>query len=111
MRILLDQNLSPKLVRRLADLFPSLESAYEHGLTAATDTAIFSWARESGFAAVISADLDFVNLVGKIGSPPKVIRIEHCDFPSRVIEGLVRRDAVRIHRFLKSDQEVLLLKL
>ena len=77
MRILLDQNLSPKLIRALADALPGLESVYDHGLTGATDPTIFAWAAKSGFAAILSADLDFVHLVERIGPPPKIIRPNH----------------------------------
>jgi predicted nuclease of predicted toxin-antitoxin system len=106
-RVLLDQNLSPKLVRKLADLLPGLESVYEHGLIHSTDPFIFEWARSAAISAVISADRDFVRLAERLGPPPKVIRIERCDFPSRMIEQLLRREALRIHDFLNSDRAVL----
>jgi hypothetical protein len=57
------------------------ESVYEHDLINAPDPFIFDWAREANFAAVVSADRDFVHPVERLGPPPKVIRIEHCDFP------------------------------
>jgi predicted nuclease of predicted toxin-antitoxin system len=110
-RILLDQNLSPKLIRRLADIIPGLETVYDHDLVGASDPSIFEWARNTEFGAVVSTDLDFVRLVERAGPPPKVIRIERCDFPSKVIEQVLRREALRIHDFLKSDRAVLLLKL
>ena len=62
-RILLDQNLSPRLVPQLIDVLPELESVYDHDLTGASDPSIFQWARGSGFSALISADRDFVHLV------------------------------------------------
>ena len=111
MRILLDQNLSPRLILRLADILPGLESVYDHQLTGSSDPKIFEWARRSGVAAVVSADRDFVHLAERLGPPPKVIRIERCDFPSRIIEALLRRDAIRIQSFLESDRAVLLLSL
>ncbi len=111
MRILLDQNLSPKLTRKLADIIPGLESVYDHDLINAPDPIIFDWAREANFAAVVSADRDFVHLVERLGPPPKVIRIERCDFPARVIEQLLRREALRIHAFLEGDRRVLLVRL
>jgi predicted nuclease of predicted toxin-antitoxin system len=110
-RILLDQNLSPKLVRRLADILPGWESVYDHGLTGSSDPFIFDWARRSEFAAVVSTDRDFVHLAERLGPPPKVIRIERCDVPSRTIELLLRREALRIHSFLESNRAVLLLSL
>ena len=111
MRILLDQNLSPRLILKLADVIPALETVYDHDLVGASDPFIFDWARDAEFAAVISTDLDFVHLAERLGPPPKVIRIERCDFPAKVIEQLLRREALRIHDLLQSDRAVLLLKL
>ncbi len=96
MRILLDQNLSPKLVYRLADLPPGLESVYDHELTGTSDSVIFEWARSRELTAIVSADRDFVRLAEQMGPPPKVVRIEQCDFPSRIIEQLLRREAIRV---------------
>jgi predicted nuclease of predicted toxin-antitoxin system len=110
-RVLLDQNLSPKLIRKLADILPQLETVYDHDLVGASDPYIFEWARNAKFAAVVSTDRDFVHLVGRLGPPPKVIRIEQCDFPARVIEQLLRREALRIDEFLASERPVLLLRL
>jgi predicted nuclease of predicted toxin-antitoxin system len=110
-RVLLDQNLSPKLIRKLADIFPGLESVYDHDLTGSSDPFIFEWARRAEFTALVSTDRDFIDLAERLGPPPKVVRIERCDFPSRTIELLLRREAVRIYSFLESNRAVLLLNL
>jgi len=108
-RILLDQNLSPKLIPKLADVMPGLESVYEHDLVGASDPVIFDWARRSAFSAVVSADRDFVLLVERLGPPPKVIRVARCDYPSAVIEQVLRPEAIQIRAFLDSHRAVLLL--
>jgi predicted nuclease of predicted toxin-antitoxin system len=111
LRILLDQNLSPRLIRKLADLLPGLESVYTHGLMGASDPFIFDWARKAGFSALLSADRDFVRIADEQGPPPKVIQIERCDFPSDTIEQLIRREILRIHDFLLSERATLLLRI
>ncbi|MBK7929599.1 MAG: DUF5615 family PIN-like protein [Bryobacterales bacterium] len=111
MRILLDQNLSPKLIRRLAHELPGLESVYEHNLTGESDPVIFQWARRAGFDALISSDLDLVHLVTQVGPPPKVIHIVRCDFRLALIEELLRREAQAIQAFLSSPESVLRLDL
>ena len=58
MRILLDQNLSPKLIRKLTDLFPGLESVYNHHLTGAADPPIFQWAQEQQIKAIVTNNSD-----------------------------------------------------
>jgi predicted nuclease of predicted toxin-antitoxin system len=110
-RLLLDQNLSPKLIRRLADLLPGLESVYDHGLIGASDPVIFDWARKMEFAALVSTDLDFVDLAQRIGPPPKnnpdrTMRLSIEDHRAAYSPRMIR-----IHNFLDSERGVLLLKL
>jgi predicted nuclease of predicted toxin-antitoxin system len=85
--------------------------ARRHYLTGSSDRFIFEWARRSEFSALVGTDRDFVRVAERFGPPPKVIRIERCDFPSRTIELFLRREAVRIYAFLESNRAVLLLSL
>lgn len=100
MKLLLDENLSPRLVHRLILLFPGLTHVRDVGLKQADDKDIREWAKANDFT-VVTTDADFVLLAQRLGSPPKVIHIEQCDFPFRVIEDLLRRNAVRISEFEK----------
>ena len=61
MKLLFDQNLSPKLVNRLADLFPDSSPVQSVGLDCATDDQIWEHARLNGFA-IVTKDEDFNNL-------------------------------------------------
>lgn len=70
MRILLDQNLSPKLIRALADIFPGLETVCDHDLIHASDRAVFEWARASAIAALITAGRDLVGIAERRGAAP-----------------------------------------
>ena len=107
MKLLLDENLSPRLVRRLELLFPGLTHVRDVGLKQSDDIIIWEWAKANEFT-VITTDADFVLLARRLGSPPKVIHIEQCDFPFRVIEDLLRRNAVRISEFQKDTKAGLL---
>jgi predicted nuclease of predicted toxin-antitoxin system len=55
---LLDENLSPPLVRRLADVFPDSAHVHELGLGSADDTTISKFAREHDYV-VVTKDADF----------------------------------------------------
>jgi len=110
LKLLFDANLSPKLVARLADLFPDLTHVFAAGLGQFTpDLAIWDYARDHGFT-IVTADADFVQLVEQRGSPPKVVRIEKCDFRTAAVENLPRRNAIRIAEFERSDLAVLVLR-
>ena len=102
MNLLLDENLSPRLVGRLQSLFPGLKHVREVGLREAEDKAIWDWAKANKHS-LVTTDFDFVALSQRLGWPPKVMHIERCDFPFSVIEDLLRRSAVLITEFDKDE--------
>ena len=70
------------------------------GLKRASDEITWDWARTNGYA-IVTTDGDFAVMSGEQGWPPKVIHLEECDFPLRVIEALLRQNAARISEFGK----------
>jgi predicted nuclease of predicted toxin-antitoxin system len=106
-KLLLDENLSPRLPPRLSSLFPELIHVREVGLKQASDEIVWTWAKEHGYT-VVTTDADFVTLSTDRGHPPKVVHLEECDFPLRVIEGLLRQNAVRILAFVQDSHAGLL---
>lgn len=99
MRFLFDANLSPKLVFSLADLFPGSVHVFETGLAQFTaDEVIWEYAQTNG-SAIVTADSDFVALAGQRGAPPKVIRLDNCNYKTARVEQLLRQNAVRIAEF------------
>jgi predicted nuclease of predicted toxin-antitoxin system len=107
--LLLDENLSPRLVPRLLSLFAGLKHVRNLGLQQAEDKSIWNWAKANAYT-VVTTDYDFVTLSKRLGWPPKVIHIEHCDFPFRIIENLLRRSAVLITEFEDDSSGVLTLR-
>jgi predicted nuclease of predicted toxin-antitoxin system len=75
MKLLFDQNLSPKLVSRLSDLFPGSDHVQSAALDCAHDDLIWEHARLNGFA-IVTKDEDYNNLSVLRGSPPKVIWLQ-----------------------------------
>lgn len=54
MKLLLDHNLSPKLLVIFKDHFPGSEHVFHLGLDTANDPAIWEYARERGLILVVS---------------------------------------------------------
>ena len=79
MKLLFDENLSPKLPRVMAARFPQSVHVRECGLLGHPDEAVWKYARSNGFA-IISKDSDFQQRSLLYGHPPKVIwlRIGNC---------------------------------
>ena len=58
MKLLFDQNLSPRLPQILADIYPESVHVREIGMHDASDTAIWEYAKTEDFV-IVSKDSDF----------------------------------------------------
>lgn len=72
MKLLLDENLSRRLLKRLANHFPGSRHVVDLGLQGASDLSIWIAAREGDFV-LVSKDDDFLHLALVRGAPPKVV--------------------------------------
>ena len=98
MRLLFDQNLSPKLVGRLADLFHGSVHVQDVGLDQADDTVLWDYARQNGLA-IVTKDEDY-NLLGVVrGHPPKVLWLQLGNCTTTQVEAALRTRGVDILAF------------
>lgn len=70
--LLLDENLSPRLVNCLSSQFPGSIHVRDAGLKGQSDERIWSFAAKNGFI-IATKDDDFRSLSLLLGAPPKVI--------------------------------------
>jgi len=109
-KFLLDFNLSPKLVAMISDLFPQAAHVFTVGMIGETpDPVIWEYAKQNGYS-VLSADGDFLELSDRLGAPPKLVYLAKMAYRTREAAELIRRNAVRIAEFSKSDDAVLILR-
>ena len=104
MKLLFDQNLSRKLPRQLADIYPGSQHGFELNLAEADDDVIWEFAKENGFA-IVSKDADFQQRSLLFGSPPKFIWLRVGNCSTKDLESLLRRSSPIIHTFLIDAQE------
>jgi predicted nuclease of predicted toxin-antitoxin system len=93
--LLLDQNLSYKLVPTLAAVFPNTVHARDVGLASADDRQVWEYAKLAG-RLIVSKDADFHDRSFLWGAPPKVIwiRLGNCSTAAVGSLLLARRDAI-----------------
>ncbi len=98
MKLLFDQNLSPRLPHRLADLYPESVHVREIGFREADDPIIWNYAKKHGFV-VVSKDSDFQQRSLLFGAPPKFIwlRLGNCSVADSA--DLLRQHSATIHTF------------
>lgn len=87
--LLFDQNLSPRLVERLADIYPGSIHVSTVGLSKALDKAVWEHARQYDYM-VVTKDADFSELGLLLGFPPKVIWIRRGNCSTQDMETLLR---------------------
>lgn len=110
MKLLFDANLSPKLVGRLAELFPESAHVFDAGFGGPTsDETIREYARANGFT-IVTTDSDFLDLASSRGAPPSLVRLENCNYRTARVEELLRRHAIRIAELERAPRAVLVIR-
>ncbi|RMH66190.1 MAG: hypothetical protein D6685_05130 [Bacteroidetes bacterium] len=104
MKLLFDQNLSPRLVQRLADVYADAAHVSARGLERATDREVWEYARANGFI-IVSKDTDFSEMSVVHGHPPKVVCVRRGNGSTREIEALLRRNVALVAE-LERNQEL-----
>ena len=107
MKLLLDENLSHKLVARLTAAFPETAHVDELELHGQPDIAVWRYAAEHGFL-VVSKDDDFRQLSFLRGHPPKVVWLVVGNAGTAVIAGLLLRNRSRLAAFAADSDDALL---
>jgi predicted nuclease of predicted toxin-antitoxin system len=102
MKLLFDQNLSPRLPRLLADIFVGSIHVREVALRDADDSDIWEYAKLHNLT-IVSKDSDFQQRSLLYGSPPKFIWLRVGNCPVKTVEGLLRKHSVAIHTFGLDD--------
>jgi predicted nuclease of predicted toxin-antitoxin system len=75
MKLLLDENLSRRLVPFLQHDFPDSSQVVLLGMESASDKEVWQKAKDEGYV-IVTRDADFQELSLVWGQPPKVIRLK-----------------------------------
>ena len=89
MKLLFDHNLSPKLIRKLDDMFPDSAHVSYLGLDMAADKEIWEYARDHDYV-IVTKDADFGEFSLVWGIPPQIIWICRGNCSTNDIESILR---------------------
>jgi len=98
MKLLFDENLSHKLVRLLADLFPGSVHVRDVGLKAADDPVVWEYAKNNDLM-IVSKDSDMHQRSFVFGYPPKVVWVRLGNCSTSDVERLLRKQFASIKAF------------
>lgn len=84
--IWLDAQISPIIAKWITDYSGYIaKSSYTLGMLKATDFTIYNEAKSAGKVVLISKDADFPELINRLGSPPKLIKINRGNCDNRML--------------------------
>ena len=109
--LLLDENLSYKLVTRLVHEFPNTQAVaqVENLGVGTSDELVWKYAKTNSLA-LVTKDKDFVDYWKRFGPPPKVIKLEIGNCRIKAIELLLKSNKQQIIKFMAGSFGLLVLK-
>ncbi|TYQ26824.1 hypothetical protein PseudUWO311_10545 [Pseudanabaena sp. UWO311] len=102
MKLLFDHNLSPKLIHRLAELFPNSNHVYHLGLDRVEDRQVWQYAKTNDFL-IVTKDGDYNELLILLGFPPKIIWIRRGNCSTNEIENILRKHYLDIQDLTNTE--------
>jgi predicted nuclease of predicted toxin-antitoxin system len=104
MKILLDANLSWRLVKQLLPIFPHILHVERTGLPIpAEDVDIWNWAKANDYM-IVTNDEDFFNLLVQKGFPPKIVMLRMGNQSTKSVASVLHSRFAEIQILNESDQ-------
>ena len=106
-RLLFDNNISHRILPRIAKLYPDSTHVMLEELDTSTDDEVWAYAREQHMT-IVSKDSDFSDMVLHRGAPPKLIWIKIGNCRVADIEHLLISNHREIKAFIEESNSAIL---
>jgi predicted nuclease of predicted toxin-antitoxin system len=103
MKLLFDQNISFRILKRVIDFIPSANQVRTLGLENAKDIEIWNYARENGYT-IVTFDTDFYDLSLIKGVPPKIIWLRFGNRPTNDLVAILQKNIDIIKDFIEIEE-------
>lgn len=104
MKLLLDENLSWRMIKHLTPFFEEVVHASELKIIQpADDISIWNYAKKNGFT-IVSKDDDFVKIVLLRKAPPKLIYLKTYNLDTKKLIDLILESMDKISSFINSNE-------
>ena len=101
MKLLFDQNISPRILKNLPCEFSTSQQVRFVGLEDASDNEIFEFAKANEYA-IVTFDSGFVDINTLYGTPPKVIYLNTGNLTTQSVSELIQNNILTIQHYLSS---------
>lgn len=110
MKLLLDQNISRKLVKKLTPDFPGTNHVSHAGIETRPDFGVWKYAKDNEFT-IITQDADYYELSLINGFPPKIIWLRCGNNTTNYIYYLIMEHKESIQQFIEEKEKFACLEL
>ncbi|MFN6571027.1 DUF5615 family PIN-like protein [Dendronalium sp. ChiSLP03b] len=107
MKLLLDENLSDRIISQITDLYSDSVHVKALALIQSDDVLIWEYARANDFV-IVSKDSDFHQRSLLYGHPPKFIYLRVGNCPTSKIIQVLRDNYVMINQFVDAQEQSIL---
>lgn len=98
MKLLLDENLSRRIVAQIEHAYPESTQVALLNMDSANDKELWEFARDNGYT-LVTQDADFNEMSLLYGQPPKVIWLRCGNQPRKIIVSLLLNHQTDIEAF------------
>ena len=103
MQLLLDENISFRLIKKIEQVYPGVKHVSEYKLINIHDVTIFEFAKNNSLS-IVTFDEDFNNLSVIRGYPPKIVWIRTGNTSTSLLAELLISKKETIRKFLAEKQ-------
>lgn len=103
MKLLLDQNISFRILNLIFEQYPHAKQIRSLGLENSNDLEIWQFAKENGFT-IVTFDADFYDIASLKGHPPKIIWLRIGNTSTINIASVLRAKYITIKDFIESNE-------
>ncbi len=101
MKLLFDQNISFRIIKKIEDIFQDSEQTKRLNLDKASDFEIWKYAKNNNFC-IVTFDSDFIDISVLKGTPPKIIWLRVGNTSTNSIAEIFQTNQEIIKEFLTS---------
>lgn len=108
MKLLFDENISYRIVKKLEQNYPESSHVKFHNLLQVPDRKVWDFAKKENFT-IVSNDSDFNDFSLIWGFPPKIIWLQTGNTSTKHIVEILNKEIVRIIDFFNDEENGVLI--
>ncbi len=101
MKLLFDQNISFRIIKKIADFLPFANQVKQLGLENASDYQIWEYAKNHNYT-IVTFDIDFFDISLLRGTPPKVVWLRLGNTSTDNLAECIKKNFELIKEFIEN---------